>query len=543
MKKILCFILLLTAIPVFAQERIRVSLPIVSATVYEGGAQITQAGEVKIPAGISRIVVKGILRDVENGTLQCTATGSVKILSIAQGTDKEDNVYAAKAKILQTRREQLEDSLKSIEIVNSVLNKEKELLLINRQVGGETGVKTEELKKMADFMFARLTAIEKQLYQGDKAIAVIRGMQDRIKKELDQLTGQFNKTQECVIVLVDSKTSSTTKLTVNYMVANAYWTPVYDIRLSENSDKAQFNCKAVVKQQTSADWNEVNLVLSSGNPQVLGQVPVLYPYYLQPEIAVPVYAQKAANNLSNMNQRGGEYQEMEQLADEELDGAIYEPSAMATVANVSQSMNTANFIIKMPYTVQTGNEGSEVQIAEQSIPVIYEYITVPGVAQEALLVATVPEFGKYNLLYGEAALYLDNSFRGRQMIDRSSISPLKNVLNLSMGVDKNIVVKRVPKQNYTKGVSGGAVREERLWETTVKNNKNVPVKIKIEEQYPISKSSDIKVEDLSYTKENATVEESSGKITWVISLEPNASAVVSVGYAVRYPRKMTLWVR
>lgn len=543
MKNILFFVLLLTVVSASAQERIVVTLPIVSATVYEGGAQITQAGEVKVPAGVSTIIVKSILQNTESGTLQCAATGNVKILSIAQGIDKEDGAYVAQVKKLREQLEQMQDSVKNIEIVNFVLNKEKELLLVNRQVGGEAGIKVEELKKMADFMSARLTTVEKQLYNGDKAMAVIREKQARIKKEMDSLDDRYYKTRECVVVLVDVKTSSTTKLTVNYMVENASWVPVYDVRLSENSDKAQFNCKAVVKQQTSADWKDVNLVLSSGNPRVLGQVPVLYPYYLQPTAVVPVFAQKAMNNLSNTVQRGVEDQVDMELADENMETTPSESSSMVTVANISQSMNTANFIIKMPYTVQTGGEGSEVQVAEQLMPVVYEYITVPGVSQEALLVATIPEFGKYNLLYGEAALYLDNSFRGRQQIDRSSISPLKDVLNLSMGVDKNIIVKRVPKQNYTKSVSGGAVREERLWETTVRNNKNIPMKIKIEEQYPISKNSEIKVEDLSYTKENATVDEPSGKVTWVIALAPNASAVVSVGYTVKYPKKMTLWIR
>ncbi|NJL43260.1 MAG: DUF4139 domain-containing protein [Pseudanabaena sp. SU_2_4] len=64
------------------------------------------------------------------------------------------------------------------------------------------------------------------------------------------------------------------KLEVTYVVNNANWTPLYDVRVSQNKESSSVTLDylAEVQQNTGEDWAGIKLTLSTAKPG-LGTLP------------------------------------------------------------------------------------------------------------------------------------------------------------------------------------------------------------------------------------------------------------------------------
>ena len=76
-------------------------------------------------------------------------------------------------------------------------------------------------------------------------------------------------------------------------------------------------------------------------------------------------------------------------------------------------------------------------------------------------------------------------------------------------------------------------KEVRTWEITVWNNKNVPVAITLEDQYPISNDSEVEVKLLN--SGSATVNPKTGSLTWELNLDAHEVKKLTFSYQVKYP--------
>ena len=122
------------------------------------------------------------------------------------------------------------------------------------------------------------------------------------------------------------------------------------------------------------------------------------------------------------------------------------------------------------------------------------------------------------------------------MIDANNAS---DTLNISLGRDKNIIVKREGNKDVNdKKIIGNNIKETLGWDITIKNNKDTKVKVFVEDQYPISEKKSIEISLLESSK--AKIEEKIGKLTWELQLEPNEKKLISYKYSVKYPKEINL---
>jgi hypothetical protein len=90
-------------------------------------------------------------------------------------------------------------------------------------------------------------------------------------------------------------------------------------------------------------------------------------------------------------------------------------------------------------------------------------------------------------------------------------------MNLTMGRDKRVVVKRGKLMDYScVKFLGGKKKQLFTYEIAVKNNKKEAINIFVNDQYPISKNKDIEVELLETT--GAAINEETGVLNWKLSL-------------------------
>ena len=200
--------------------------------------------------------------------------------------------------------------------------------------------------------------------------------------------------------------------------------------------------------------------------------------------------------------------------------------------SIEKQQTATEFKIDIPYTIPSDNQSYDVSMVEYEVPAQYNYSAVPKLSTDAFLMAQVADWTKYNLLSGNANLFFKGVFQGETYLDLTSV---EDTLSLSIGRDKDIVIMREIQNDFaSKNFVGSSKKELKAWNITVKNNKETPVSISIEDQYPISKLDEIKVE--VQEQSGAKADTDSGKLTWKLPLAPKEKKILQLRYSVKYPQ-------
>jgi hypothetical protein len=93
-----------------------------------------------------------------------------------------------------------------------------------------------------------------------------------------------------------------------------------------------------------------------------------------------------------------------------------------------------------------------VEIDQVTTEAKYQYYAAPKLSTDVFLTARITDWTKYNFLSGEANLFFEGTFIGKSKLDTRAAN---DTLSLSLGVDKNIVVKRMMQTelNEKQGIS------------------------------------------------------------------------------------------
>lgn len=210
------------------------------------------------------------------------------------------------------------------------------------------------------------------------------------------------------------------------------------------------------------------------------------------------------------------------------------PVPVAQVENAT----SVEFEIKTPYTIASESKITVVEMERYSLPAEYEYYCVPKADKDAFLLANVVDWEQYNLLEGEANIFLENTFVGKTILDVRYVS---DTLNISLGRDKNVVVKREKTKEFTQTKFLSSKAEvSRDWKISVRNNKSQPISMILLDQIPISTVSDIEVtvEKLS----NGILNKETGEVKWKFTVPAAQKTEFDLFYKVRYPKDKNLTV-
>jgi uncharacterized protein (TIGR02231 family) len=197
-----------------------------------------------------------------------------------------------------------------------------------------------------------------------------------------------------------------------------------------------------------------------------------------------------------------------------------------------ENQTTVDFEIKTPYTINSDSKNYSVDMEQYDLPAFYQYYCVPKIDKDAFLIANIIDWGKYNLLAGEANLFFEDTYVGKTLLD---VRYASDTLQISLGRDKKVSVNREKIKDFTEKKFIGNKKVETLaWKTTVKNNKNQEISMIILDQVPVSTIQEIEVDvadvsDAKHDREN-------GEIKWEFILEPNEKIEFELKYSVKYPK-------
>lgn len=596
-----------------AQQKSKIS----SVVVFLEGAEVSRTAEINLKKGENILKFNALSPYIIERSIQVSGLAEATILSITFKVD-----YLSK-QVVSDSISFLENQIKSLEKeyhkeTHKIAGYREELELIkrNRLLSNDNETLTlERIKAFSKYYRERTTELksvlqiseENQKSQTDEIAA--------IKKQLGVYQNRSKTETGFIVLKLDSETNTKINLKLKYLIKEAGWFPLYDIKATDINTPLKFDYKAQVYQNTGVEWNNVKLTLSTSDPTLNNQKPEVLPKYLNfisrnykrnnrstkaynykynpmvktvsgtvydnsgiplPGVSVivkgtsrgvqtdfdgnysidvygkrelsysyigfltttlPVYAntmnltlEEDATVLDEVVVTG--YAIRGRSSGVNLNTEIKPEEEVITEIQIEDEMISTQFKIKKRYTIVSDGDVSTIQIDRFLIPATFEYFTAPILNENVFLTAKIDDWQNYNLLPAEAHIYFNGSYSGK-----SFINPLTTdeSLNLSLGVDPNISVKRTQINDFKKKRTLGTNRlVYKGFEIEIQNNKKIPVEVSIFDRIPISQNRDIKIDNIEF--ESAEYNKNKGILKWKSKLVSKQKQKLKLSYSVKFPK-------
>jgi len=535
MKKLITILILLVSasINLTAQSEKELKADIKHVTVFPDRAQIDRETSVSILPGKTTLKLPGLSPYIDVQSIQVKGFGEFTILSVNHQNNYLQNLEdTPEVKNTRSKIEALQIKVEDEKAAISVLKEKEAFLVANRAI----------LVKESSFTLGQLESVMELYTNNMSQVTMTILKKNRLIKDYDkeimalqkQIADKIGKQQlpsgEISISVMSEKQVSG-KLSYSYVVTKTGWYPSYDIRVDDIKKPVTIFYKANVYQNSGVTWKDVKLSFSNATPWVAGDIPVLYPWFIDYYYPAPMLQR---NKLSGISR--SEAPEMMKMVSSD---ALMEAKAMeAAPVSVNKKVGetTITFDINVPYTIPSDGKIQTVEIQRLTAQADYKYVSLPKLSPLAYLTANITDWAKLSLQSGEGTLYFENSFVGKTYLN---VNQLTDTLTISLGTDNSILVKREKRKDFTsKKVIGSNKTETFSFLITIRNNKSTSIKITLNDQIPVSSNSGINVEPIELTDGRHNTQ--TGEIKWDLEIEPQETKQIVLTYSVKYPKDKTI---
>jgi uncharacterized protein (TIGR02231 family) len=502
-----------------------------NVTVYLAGAEIQREADVSLSAGRSRIKLEGLSAEINTSSITAGINNEVKIISITHQINYLRNMKQnGRIKTLRDSLEIIGIEIEKIRYERSALMEEQKLVTENRtRIGQKEGVTTTELAAATTFYRNKLNEINGKLLNLGLSEKKLKVMNDGLNNQLYQINSLETRPSSEIIITVDSKNAVKSKIDLRYLISSAGWAPKYDLRTKGAGSPIQLDYRAQVFNNTKEEWENVRLVLSTGDPSKNMSKPVMQTWGLH----------YFSDNSYNQSYGEGRLNTITFKGDE-LRDSVKSRSTTVSYSTIDVSELSVEFNIKNPYSIPSDSKPYLVDINEYKLEnVTYDYFAIPKVDKDAFLIGKITNWESLNLIEGDANIYFNDTYIGKTHLQTHTAN---DTLELSLGRDRKINIARLKKQDFNSKKFIGLNRSESFaYEIDVRNNNSVPVKIELWDQVPVAQESDIEVHISEIS--GAIQDPVSGKLLWNLSLAPSESRKLVISFTVKYPKSKNLFLR
>ncbi len=528
-KIILNLIIIVLPTILFAENEIGLKSTIKNVNLFLTGAEINRTAKINVKKGNNIYIIKGLSPYLDKNTIQISGKGNFTILGVSSQNNYLQKIPSNSKIYLY--KDSVNFYTKTIEDNNQLLNvytEEKSMILANKTIkGNNQNLNPDDLTKLANFYRTRLKDINFKTLELSRKNKKFNYRISILNNQIKELSAGYKKNTSEVLINILSKTQTQGKLLISYKVTNAGWIPSYDIRSTSTDKGIKITYKAKIYQNTGIEWKNIKLTLSTGDLNVNNKKPELYPWYLN---YYNVYKKRSSYNKSRKASMAP--QTLGNVVNESYKEDKVVSKSLADFSSTIQNMTNTEFKILLPLNLKSDNKGKLIEVKQDKLPAQYRYLAIPKLNKKVFLIARITEWEKLNLLPGEISLYNQQTYVGKSYLDPSQTD---DTLEVSLGNDPSISVKRKIIKNYNKSVIIGSSRKvTKGYEIIVRNNKQTNIDLLIQDQIPISTIKEI---EISHDKiSNGKINETTGIISWKTTLKPNETQKYNFKYTVKYPK-------
>lgn len=539
------FILFSFFAPEVSASMIKVNPKIDEVTVFSDRARITRTASVDLPSGDSIIEIDGLSASIDTDSIRVEGEGRFQIGAIEIKQEVTAALIQDKERELNKKVEQLEDQMVVLQGEIEAIAKAK---LFIDSLGKVSSQNVERELKTGDIKPDSWEKAWQQVYKGNAALskdevakkrklAEVRNDISRYRQEIRTIyTGQ--KSTLRVRINVAAKAETNGEIILKYLMDNASWRPVYDIRLDTQDKKVSIVQYGAIQQSTGEDWKNAAVTLSTARPQVGTEMPTLGTNWIDfiPELPQPAPMAKMFDRRRAVQASMAVNREMVLEESVELDEKLEQADVQESEAISSEYM--AEF--KIPGRISVASDGTvqKFRVGSHDVKAELAAQASPKLDTSAYLSAKMIYTGETPLLPGVATLFRDDFLVGNSYLPLVRTGE-KHVA--FFGVDDKIVIKRNVMAEE-KGTSGVIAKDERLtrkYKTEIQNLHAMPMRIAIFDQVPVAMNSDIVIKiDTKETTAGyeADTEDVKGVLKWAGEYKPKEKKTITFSYTVTYPK-------
>jgi uncharacterized protein (TIGR02231 family) len=517
--------------------------PITGVTVFTDGARVTRAGVTAVQQGVHPLVVASLPHTADGSSVRVAARGHDLTLL---------NVEVQRRVAAEPRRESLAQLRADVERCRDAVNElddadeaegaglgflghlsEAAATSLARALGaGRAGY--DELSGMAGHLSASTATA---LARRREIAARKRVAQRELDAAVERLAGAEQPAAPAVFaevcVLLEAAAATEAEIELTYHVKLASWRPLYDLVL--DGEKLKVSYLAEITQRTGEDWPEVTLVLSTTRQGLRQTLPELTPWYIGRPQPPPAPMPRPMGASAAAAAESGWQAQSQPVA---FGASTRSPAAKVIAAVPGRSESGAGLVytVARPLAVPGDGDPYKTLVASSEADARLDYLTVPVLAPEAYLRATVTN-GPLLLLPGQARIFHGSQFVGETYLD--SVAPGEE-FEVQLGVDDQIKVERKLRRRTTsKAVIGSTRTIDIAYEITVENHRDRKATVSVHDHIPVSTDGDIKVRPRETTPAPASTDDL-GELTWTLILPAGESSAVRHRFTVEHPAQVTV---
>lgn len=515
-------------------------------TVYEDRALVERSARVSVPQGTSRIVFAKLPERFDGNSLRARSS-EVRILNV--DTERVQLAGAALPRVEESRKawEAAQRGTAEADLAQDDAEADWQRLTSIRAratdaasdalAGAPADVATVE--RLLEFVTRASATARSRLLAARDAHAAAKSAEDLAKRRYEEVRAAAGTAETRVVLTVTADAAIDAAFAVQYIVPDATWAPVYDVRVAEDFGATNLELTAVVRQRTGEDWSNVPLELTTAQPSTGAAPPEPEPWIVdilrpreeretawdaKPGFAAPgAPVPRAAPALA----------EGEKLKDMDED---------AFQADVRRSGVVVAFRSIVPGNVPADGRPVRVALGRWPLRPEVRWTAFPKATDKVYVTAKMKNDTGAPLPGGEARVFVGPDYVGPMALADWGIG---KDLDVGLGVDREVEVTReaLVHERSTEGVFSKDTVHTRAFRVTLKNHRSRPIDVRLLDQVPVSQDEELKVEvkesSMPFAKlpeREAESNKARGVLEWRFGAAPGSTSDVRFRFEVRAPR-------
>jgi uncharacterized protein (TIGR02231 family) len=527
----------------FAEET--VPSRIKEVTLFSGQALIQREAILKINKGLQEFLLEVEAFRVDRDSVSAKVFGSGEIFGVQFKEIPVKESPRENIKLLELKIEKLKQTRRALTDEKDVFNK-KELFLRSLITFSQTQVpqdvktsfpKIEDLEKTLTFLASQSQAINTQKQHLDLKIK-------NIDKEIKVLEGEWSslhepakKTKKFIAVLFKSTKEQKIKIEATYVTPRAQWAPLYKVSVPLTLREVDLAMFSKIQQKTGENWKNVALTISNVIPLQGVGLPSPNTWTLDVQRYRARKSKTFGRGAMDKAAPAMSVQESKEEADFEQ-----VPEEEATFAYAQREELPLSFEYKIPQMldIESRNKETILPLFGRKLQGEFFYYAVPGKSPLTFLVCQAR--ADKELLSGPLNVYFGGRFIGKTFL--SEKKPGED-FHLNLGADREVKVKREKikdkvKETFFGQLERNTVVREMAFKMTLENMKDKPVKLKVLDTIPVSRTDKVKVKDISINPapSEKDYQDREGVLLWECQLKPEEKQEITIEFVVTYPKDL-----
>ncbi|KAG8706122.1 hypothetical protein FRC08_001268 [Ceratobasidium sp. 394] len=552
-----------------------------SVTVFQADrAEVKRRVKLDLKQGQNHVDIERLPTCINEDSIRVDGTGTAIIFDVVYHSPYRQQPSAPTSD--DPNQQAVAESLRVLESLRKereVAQEQSNFLTAYANTLDSKNVNVEDVGRFLDMFGPRQVALAKRIQELDVEVREAEEAYNEAQAKIyADRRGADRGTKITVTVLAE--VDGEAELMLTYVVSNARWTPLYDVRASiakspDATSTIALHYRASITQMTGENWSDVALTLSTASPQLGSNVPNLsswrigFPAPPPPPTGGALPAFRAAS----LNRDRHQQQQHSIPLRAQATGMALPKMAIRSARVVDAGVLSATFGISGRSDIPSDEGSHKVVIAVLDLTAELEWVCVPREQESVFLRCKVLNASEFTLLPGEASVFMDDNFVSKSRIEH--VAP-NDSFKTSLGTDSALRVTYPPLRtlnrttNQSSFFSGKDSKQSVIAHSqriTVRNSRPSTVSgLRILDHVPVSTDARIKVNVLSPGGLGPVVDESEvpdanknkdrswtnvqkgvkarwanldvggeGTVEWVCEMQPNEELELELSWEVSAP--------